>query len=120
MPPYITRLGFMMEFLVALLVINETWALVGGQVHLDLMPWYWKLCPVVLAIVTVMATISAVSHERAWNAKTLTCLALAILIAGGMASVTYYYHLHENDNAPASEEDITSVLYAPASERTGS
>ena len=43
MPPYWSRLAFVTEFLVALVAILELWSQVGGQSHLDLMPWYTKL-----------------------------------------------------------------------------
>jgi hypothetical protein len=77
---------------------------VGGQNHLDLMPWYTKLSLTMgLALVTVAGTVSAVSHERAWNAKTIGCFALALMIAGAMGGVTLYYHLHESDEAESSD-----------------
>jgi len=115
MPPYILRLAFMIEFLVAQLAIFETWSMVGGQSHLDLMPWYAKLSLVLgLSTVTVMATAAAVSHERAWNAKTVACLLLALMLASGMAAATYYYHLHENDDqAAGSEDDSITALCRP-------
>ncbi len=95
----------MLEFLVAQLAILEVWSQVGGQNHLDLMPWYTKLSLTMgLALVTVAGTVSAVSHERAWNAKTVACLALGLMIAGAMGGVTLYYHLHESDEAESSEQ----------------
>jgi hypothetical protein len=95
----------MLEFLVAQIAILEVWSQVGGQNHLDLMPWYTKLSLTVgLALVTVAGTVSAVSHERAWNAKTIACLALGLMMAGAMGGVTLYYHLHEGDEAESSDE----------------
>lgn len=95
----------MAEFLVALLTVPELWSQVGGQGHLDLMPWYTKLGFIVgMALTAVAGTASAVSHERAWNAKTLACLALALMLAVGMAGVTYYYHVHENDDTDTTDE----------------
>ncbi len=104
----------MIEFLVALVAIFETWSMVGGQSHLDLMPWYAKLGFVVgLAIVTVMASMASISHERAWNAKTIACLLLALIFAAGMGATTYYYHLHENDDQASGSDDdsITSLIW---------
>jgi len=99
----------MSEFLLALLSILELWSQVGGQGHLDLMPWYTKLLFTVgLALVTVAGTASAVAHERAWNAKTMACLLLALMLALGMAGVTYYCHLHENDDNNAGDGDDVS------------
>lgn len=112
MPPNLLRLAYVFEFLLALLAILSLWSEVGGQGHLDLMPWYTKLGLIAgLALAIVMGTASAVSHERAWNARTLACAVAALLIAGGMAAATYYYHLHENDEDSASDSsDGLAVL----------
>jgi hypothetical protein len=109
----------MIEFLVALIAIFETWSMVGGQGHLDLIPWYGKLGFVIgLAAVMVMATMAAMAHEKAWNAKTIACLLLALMLIAGMGITTYYFHLHENDDqAGASDDSITSIVL-PAPERT--
>ena len=107
----------MSEFLLALVATLELWSQVGGQGHLDLMPWYTKLGMTVgLGLVTVMGTVSAVAHERAWNAKTVAFLLLALMLVGGMAAVTYYYHLHENDNAdPDEDRGVATSLLVPRS-----
>jgi hypothetical protein len=112
MPPYWLRLAYMSEFLLAVLSILSLWGEVGGQGHLDLMPWYTKLgFTLGLAIVTVAGTAAAVGHERAWNAKTLACLTLALLLAAGMAGVTYYYHLHESDDTDNAEDADVAALF---------
>ena len=116
MPPYWLRIAYVSEFLLAVLSILELWSQVGGQGHLDLMPWYTKfLFSTGLALVTVAGTASAVGHERAWNAKTIAYLLLALMLAGGMASVTYYYHLHENDDTDNSDQEgvSRSMLMVP-------
>jgi acyl-CoA synthetase (AMP-forming)/AMP-acid ligase II len=106
MPPNFLRLAYVSEFLLALLVALELWSQVGGQAHLDLMPWYTKLgLTVGLAVATVAGTAAAVSHPDAWNAKTLAWLILVLLIAVGMAGVTYYYHLHESDDEGDGPDD---------------
>lgn len=117
MSPNLLRFGYMLEFLVAQIAILDLWSQVGGQSHLDLMPWYAKLSLTLgLALVTVLGTISAISHERAWNAKTIACLALALMIAGGMAGVTLYYHLHESDEIENGDQPTSiSRLCAPLS-----
>jgi hypothetical protein len=119
MPPQILRLALTIEFLVALVAIFETWSMAGGQGHLDLMPWYAKLGFVLgLSLVTIMGTMSAMAHERAWNAKTLACLLLALLIATGMGLTTYYYHLHENDDQPqGGDDDSITFLHQPEAVR---
>jgi len=100
----------MVEFLLALLTIPELWGVIGGQNHLDDMVWWAKLLLTFgLALFVTMGTAAAVSHERAWNAKTITCLLISILIAGGMAAATYYVHVHENDDS--GSDSNTVALY---------
>lgn len=111
MPPYWLRLAYVAEFLLALVAILEVWSEVGGQNHLDLMVWYAKLSFTVgLALVIVLGTMAAVSHERAWNAKTIACLLLAIALASAMAAATYYVHVHENDDSGDSDDDSVARL----------
>jgi len=93
------RIAYVCEFLLALLAISLVWGQVGGQDHLDLMPWYDKLVlTFALALVIVLGTAAAVAGERAWNGTALACLVIAVLIACAMGAVTYYYHLHEDDD----------------------
>jgi hypothetical protein len=97
-PNHFLRLVYIGEFLVAIMATLDLWSQVGGQGHLDLMPWYLKLALTGgLALVIVMGTVAAVSQPDAWNAKTIAFVILGLLIAGAMAAATYYYHLHEND-----------------------
>jgi hypothetical protein len=37
------RLAYATQFLIALIAVYVLWSQVGGQSHLDLMPWYLKL-----------------------------------------------------------------------------
>jgi cytochrome bd-type quinol oxidase subunit 2 len=98
MPPFLVRLVYVSEFLLALIAALMLWAEAGGQGHLDLMPWYDKLVlPVALAWVTVLATASAATREKAWNRFTVWCVVVALMIAGVMGALTYYYHLQEDD-----------------------
>src|SRR5579864_1463476 len=112
MPPVLLRLAWASEFLLALIAALMLWSQVGGQSHLDLMPWYDKLgLSVALALVTVLGTMSAVAHERAWNARTLAFLLMGLLIAGAMAAVTYYYHVHEEDDDEDGNANVASVIF---------
>jgi hypothetical protein len=106
MPPYLWRLAYIAEFMLALLAILTFWGEVGGENYLDLMPWYAKfVLSAGLALAVVTATVSAVSEENAWNAKTLRSVIVALLLAGAMAAITYYYHVHENDEEGTSGDD---------------
>lgn len=102
------RIAYGIEFLLALIAVFPFWAQVGGQAHLDLMPWYWKAAlSTGFAVACVKTTAAAVESEQAWNARTwkYMLLVLAFVIAGGF--LTYYYHLSEP--ADEQEEDGTTV-----------
>ena len=116
MPPYFLRLAYMTEFLLALFSIQDVWSQVGGQGHLDLMPWYVKFGFIFgLALATVAGTAAVVSHERIWNAKTIACLVIALALAGAMGAVTYYYHLHENDDVDSGDDAPVAMTRIPGS-----
>jgi len=62
------RLAYSTQFLIALIAVFLLWSQVGGQTHLDLMPWYLKLgLGGGVAFATVKATAASVSQERAWE-----------------------------------------------------
>jgi len=66
------RLAYATQFLIAVIAIYVLWSQVGGQSHLDLMPWYVKLgLGAGAALAVVKATDAAVSQEHAWNGRTL-------------------------------------------------
>jgi heme/copper-type cytochrome/quinol oxidase subunit 3 len=97
------------EFWLVLLATHVVWPQAGGQGHLDIMEWYWKLfLPIALAISVVCLTMAAVQSENFWNGKTILWFVLAISLALGMSMVTYYYHLHENDNVEETVTDDTA------------
>jgi hypothetical protein len=102
----ILRLAYTTQFLLALLAIFEAWSQIGGQSHLDLMPWYLKL---VLgggaAFATVKATAGAVSHERAWNGQTLRWAGILLVLLIGCGLASYYFHVYGEQ-----DESLTSYV----------
>ena len=107
MPPYWVRLAYVLEFLLALIAVLLLWSEVGGQGHLDLMPWYQKLVlTVTLAWVIVAGTVSSVARERVWNRWTVGYAAAGLLIAVSMALLTYYYHIHEDDDGADAKDSV--------------
>jgi hypothetical protein len=115
MPPYLLRLAYVSQFLLALVAIWTLWSQVGGQGHLDLMPWYAKLAlSVTLSWVTVVGTMAAVSDARAWNRKVIFYLVVGLCIAAGMAAMTYYYHLHEEEEDSEDSATSTALMFKVA------
>jgi hypothetical protein len=116
----ILRLAYTTQFLIALIAIFFAWSEVGGQGHLDLMPWYLKLgLGAAAAFGIVKATMAAVSHDAAWNGATVkwTGITLALLLLSGL--VTYYYHVYgENDQTDEGDSSI-SMLVRPGSNSAG-
>jgi hypothetical protein len=96
------RIAYTIQFVFTLIATFEVWAQVGGQGHLDLMPWYWKLLLASgLSFATVRATAAAVHRDRFWNRRTSAWLVAALILMLTMGLLTYYEHLHE----PADEGD---------------
>ena|SRR5436190_18511286 len=109
------RLAYSALFLIALIAVFVVWSQVGGQGHVDLLPWYVKLAlGVATALSVVRATASAVAGERAWNGHTLRWfgLTLALGIVCGLA--TYYAHMYmeETDESDQGTDTTVSALVA--------
>src|SRR5262249_35068802 len=91
----ILRLAYVAQFLLALIAVFVVWSQVGGQSHLELMPWYLKLgLGSGAAFASVKATAAAVSHEHTWNGSTLKWLGITLALLAGCGLATYYYHVY--------------------------
>ena len=107
------RLAYTTQFLIALIAIFVLWSQVGGQSHLDLVPWYLKLLlGAGGAFSIVKATAASVSVEQAWNGRSLRWLGvtMALLICCGL--VSYYAHL--NEDTGDEDQPQTSSLSSAA------
>lgn len=104
-------LAYSIEFLVALIAVITVWSEIGGQGHLDLMPWYTKLaCVLVSSWCCVRLTAAMVEGKKAWNQRTAAWFAALVLVGIVMAGITYYYHLHEESDQPDSDDTTTAVM----------
>ncbi len=116
MPPAWLRLAYAVEFLVALVAILSVWSEVGGQGHLDLMPWHIKLaCVFGLAWCCVRFTAGMVEQDKVWTRRTIAWFAGILLLGIAMGGITYYYHLHEE---PQDDDEDTTAASMPILERT--
>lgn len=108
------RLIYTAEFLLALVAVFTLWSQVGGQTHLDLMPWYLKLFfGPAMAYAVVRATAAAAGAERTWNAGTLRWTGMLLTLAVAAGLITYYFHLYEpndeEDSRPATQTSVTKA-----------
>ena len=111
------RLIYAAEFLLALIAVLTLWSQVGGQTHLDMMPWYFKLfLDTAMAYAIVRATASAVAGTRAWNAGTLRWMGMLAAMAVAAGLLTYFYHLYEADEEEEGEP-ATQTWGRPAGAR---
>lgn len=105
------RLAYCVVFLLAILAIFTFWSEVGGQGHLDMMPWYTKMiCVLISAWCCVRLTAAMVEKPSVWNRQTVVWLAGLVLIAFTMAAITYYYHLHEEIDQQDSDENTATAM----------
>jgi hypothetical protein len=113
MPSRLLRPLLIVEFLIALQVVFTCWSQIGGQYHLDVMFWPWKLVlSVTAALLTTALTASLVRSDGLVGKKAWLygCLLLATLALAGM--VTYYYHLHEPADEDNQDEQPTTITHA--------
>jgi hypothetical protein len=105
------RFAIAAEFLVSLLTITVVWSTLGGQGHIDLMPWYVKVgLPLMFSIAVCRATLSSMRSPMAFPPGAVIWILLALISAGAMGLVTYYYHLQEELLQPEPDgESLTSI-----------
>src|SRR5436305_4428530 len=103
----ILRLAYITLFLIALFTVFTVWSQVGGQSHLDLLPWTVKLVLAVsAAFAIVRAAGAAVAGEHGWNAQSVRWLglALAVLVLCGMASLYAHNNLEDTGDEGGSSD----------------
>jgi hypothetical protein len=112
------RLAYALEFLLALIATVLLWSEVGGQGHMDLLPWYSKLsCVLALAWCCVRFTAGVVEQPRTWNRRSIGWFGGIILVGITMAGITFYYHLHEVPDETDTEDTTSASAIANPSVR---
>jgi hypothetical protein len=108
------RFAYAAEYVLAVIAVFTVWSQVGGQGHLDLLPWYIKLsCVMGMSLCIVRFTAGMAEQERVWNRSTSFWLSGMLGIAMIMGAITYYYHLHEvPDESDSEDSTATSVSIA--------
>jgi hypothetical protein len=106
----ILRLAYTALFLVAWIAIFVAWSEVGGQSHLDLLPWYLKLAlGSGTAFCAVRATAAAVGHDAPWNSKTLKWFGLMLLLMLGCGVASFYAHVYLEEDDTDQQQDTTAI-----------
>lgn len=107
------RLAYIAVFLLSVIAVFTLWGQVGGQTHLDLVPWSLKLALGTGAAYSITrASVAAVKGEHGWNGQSLkwTGLALATLFLCGMASL--YAHNNLEDTGDEQDQGDATVSSA--------
>ena len=121
-PMPLIRLAYASQFLIAVMAIFVIWSQVGGQGHLDLVPWPVKLgLGLAAAYSVVRATAASVSGERAWNGQAVRWLGLTIALLAACGYASYYAHLNleDTDEEDQQQETTVSRLHAGAQVSSG-
>jgi len=119
MVPHVLRLILAVEFLLALVATTVVWEEVGGQGHLDLMPWYTKLGLIGGFCWTFVGFSGAIARPGKWRTRrSLMWLGAVIALLVAMGSVTYYYHLHEPADDDDDEDAPAAAYVRPARPQT--
>ena len=109
-PARFLRPLLIVEFLIALQVVFTCWSQIGGQYHLDLMFWPWKMgVSIVAALLTTAITANLIRTDGAIGRKTWlygTLLLATIAVAG---IVTYYYHVNEPQDDDTQDDQPATI-----------
>jgi hypothetical protein len=105
------RLAYATQFMIALIAVFVGWAQVGGQTHLDLMPWYVKLgLGGGAALAAVRATQHAVENKAGWNGGTVKWFGILLALLMGCGLASYYFHIYGESDEELQDETVTSKL----------
>ena len=111
----ILRLAYSTQFLIALTAIFVLWSQVGGQSHLDLLPWSVKLgLGLAAAYCVVRATAASVSGDRAWNGHTVRWLGLTLALLFACGYATWYAHMNLEEADGEDQEQTTAISSLPS------
>jgi hypothetical protein len=100
------RAAYTIEFLVALVATLDFWSQIGGQNHLDLMPWWWKAL-LSIAMSTAIVRMTMAVHPR----QTFRWLLVVVCLLIGGGVTTYYFHLYEPQDESPDEEAVTPTSF---------
>jgi hypothetical protein len=109
-PMPLLRLAYSTQFLIAVMAVFVIWSQVGGQSHLDLVPWPVKFgLGMAAAYGVVRTTAASVSGERAWNGQAVRWLGLTLALLAACGYASYYAHVNFEDTDEEDPQQDTTV-----------
>jgi len=111
------------EFLIAVQVWLTFWSQVGGQYHLDLMFWPWKLgLTIVVAWLVCAFTADLFQSGGTVSRRAVVYVSLLVITMIVAGVVTYYYHVNEpadDQNSDESQPTATQLMLPGNGRRAG-
>jgi hypothetical protein len=99
------------EFLIAAQTIFTVWSEIGGQYHLDIIFWPWKLgISMVAASLIVAITANLVRNDGNITGRAILFGSFLIATALLAGMVTYYYHLNEPQDDDEDQDDSPAKI----------
>jgi hypothetical protein len=113
MPARFLRPLLIVEFLIAIQAVFTFWSQVGGQYHLDLMYWPWKLGVSVFAALMITGITAALVRSEGAVTRRVVVLGTLLLATVALAGfLSYFYHLNEPDDQDSGDDvTVTPTLY---------
>jgi hypothetical protein len=102
MRPPLFRILLGIEYLIAVQALIAFWSHAGGQYHLELMFWPWKIAIPLAGAALVVAMTSGLARGLRWRSARILLMGVSLLLLMVVAGfVTYYYHVNE----PTDQDD---------------
>jgi hypothetical protein len=113
---------FVIEFLVALQASFALWSQVGGEYHLGLVFWPWKLGMGLGAATLVVAiTATLVRNDGQIDRRVVSLASILVIVMLAAGALSYYAHLNEPaDDDQNDESGATAASAQPLGGRLSS
>ena len=106
------------EFLLALQASFTLWSQVGGEYHLTLVFWLWKLgIGLGAATLVVAMTATLVQNDGKISRRVLSLASILLIVMLAAGALSYYAHL--NEPADDDEDDESGSTFSAASHPAG-
>jgi hypothetical protein len=107
-----------LEFLLALQTSFTLWSQVGGEYHLTLVFWLWKLgIGLGAATLVVAMTATLVQNDGEISRRVLSLASILVIMMLAAGALSYYAHL--NEPADDEQDDESGSTFSAASHSAG-